>query len=160
MGIDSTNLPDAMLRRMRPEDRPSGNAGLTQAEADAKREQREERAIQQDIERDLMRRGIIVCRPRMDRKSTIRKGWPDLTFAYRGRFVALEVKTASGKLSHDQRDCIEALRSDLCGGVVAIVRSLRDVQSVLASIDAAPASKWMDMFKIGAGENDLTTSAD
>jgi len=160
MGIDSNNLPDALIRRMRPEDRPSGNAGLTQAEADAKREQREERAIQQDIERDLMRRGIIVCRPRMDRKSTIRKGWPDLTFAYRGRFVALEVKTASGKLSHDQRDCIEALRSDPCGGVVAIVRSLRDVQSVLASIDAAPASKWMDMFKIGAGENDLTTSAD
>ena len=160
MGIDPNNLPDAMLRRMRPDDRPSGNAGLTQAEADAKREQREERAIQQDIERDLMRRSIIVCRPRMDRKSTIRKGWPDLTFAYRGRFVALEVKTATGKLRQDQRDCIDALRSDPCGGVVAVVRSLRDAQSVLASIDDAPAARWLDRFRIGAGENDLTTSAD
>jgi hypothetical protein len=137
--IDSANLPPNILRRMAKKDRPKGNAGLLPEEAEAKQDDREERAIQIDIETDLLRRGIISSRPRMDRKSTIRKGWPDLTLAYCGRFVGLEVKTATGKLSPDQRDCLAALRKKPSRAIAVVVRSLAEVIELLAILDKCPA---------------------
>lgn len=135
MSIDSKNLPDSVLRCMAPGDKPKGNAGLTFPEAQEKADTRAEREIQNQITTDLTRRGIPYCLPRIDRKSTIRKGWPDITFAYRGRFIALEVKTSTGKLRPDQRQCLAALRDEPCRGLAVVVRSLADVIIVIRWVE-------------------------
>ena len=57
-------------------------------------------------------------------------GFPDLAFIYRGKFYALEVKTAKGKLGDVQklwRDWIEA-----AGGAYAVVKSIDDAKAALA----------------------------
>lgn len=46
-----------------------------------------------------------------------------------GRFLAIEVKTPSGRLTADQRAFLEGVRR--CGGVAMVVRDLKVLQSVL-----------------------------
>jgi hypothetical protein len=135
MNIDSNNIPDNIKRLMAPSDKPKGNAGITFDQAQEKRDQREEREIQRDIATDLDRRGIPYCRPRIDRKSTIRIGWPDFTLSYCGRFVGLEVKTATGRLSPEQQDCLFAIRAAPSCGIAVTVRSLADVVELLRILE-------------------------
>lgn len=52
-------------------------------------------------------------------------GAPDIIVLYKGKYVALEVKTESGKLSSDQLKTKEMIIK--CGGDYQVVRSLDDV---------------------------------
>jgi len=64
--------------------------------------------------------------------STNRKGTPDVLACVNGRFVALEVKTPTGRvdpLQTYQLDCITA-----AGGVAHVVRSVDDVKKILEQL--------------------------
>lgn len=59
-------------------------------------------------------------------------GSADLIGVFRGRFVAVEVKTPSGRQSDDQRRWELLVESK--GGVYAIVRSEDDARQLLANL--------------------------
>lgn len=56
-------------------------------------------------------------------------GVPDLLMCIAGHFVAIELKSASGKLTEAQRVNIDAIRYS--GGQAFVCRSLADVQDVV-----------------------------
>jgi len=60
-------------------------------------------------------------------------GVPDTVGCYRGRFVALETKTAEGRLRGNQKKRIRDIRK--AGGVAEVVRSVEDVQTILDKLD-------------------------
>ena len=49
--------------------------------------------------------GCYVLRPRMDKRSQLPLGYPDLTVMRNGRAVLIEVKAKGGVLSDDQKEC-------------------------------------------------------
>ena len=59
-------------------------------------------------------------------------GIPDLIICYRGRFVALEVKTATGKLTTLQGITLRRIQN--AGGTAAVVRSVEEARAVIAKI--------------------------
>lgn len=104
-------LPDSMLRLMSKEDRQSIGQS-TASEAQQKWKKREEKKMHQTFEQDLIRRKWPYIHSRMDKPSTIRKGWPDFTVMHAGKVVCIELKALGGVLSEDQRQCIAELRCD------------------------------------------------
>jgi penicillin-binding protein-related factor A (putative recombinase) len=53
------------------------------------------------------------------------KGVPDILGIYKGRFLGIEVKTATGKVSPEQEKFLENIRKS--GGIGFVARSLDDV---------------------------------
>lgn len=99
----------------------------------SKAETEAERTIQGDIAQYLNLHDIPHIRPPMNKKSTLPLGWPDISFAYRGIPVAMEVKTDTGKLSPEQATLHPKLAAN--GWRVLVVRSVADVQALLRGID-------------------------
>jgi hypothetical protein len=62
----------------------------------------------------------------------LRSGVPDLLICYRGRFVALEVKTLTGDIKPLQRHTIDEIRR--CGGIGEFVRSVEEARKVLMGV--------------------------
>lgn len=91
-----------------------------------------ERDIQDAFEHWLREREIPFLRSRMDKRPTIRKGWPDFTIFWCGRVVMVETKTETGKLSKDQKDCIAFLQKNGCR--VEIARSVEQCCEVARGI--------------------------
>ena len=60
-------------------------------------------------------------------------GLPDLIICYRGRFVAMEVKTAIGEVSARQRYVHGLI--ERAGGVVDVPRSVDDASNILDIVD-------------------------
>ena len=60
-------------------------------------------------------------------------GIPDIICCYRGRFVAFEVKTATGKLSKLQAVTLERIRA--AGGRAHMVTSVAQVRKIIEKID-------------------------
>lgn len=56
-------------------------------------------------------------------------GGSDLIGLYRGRFIAIEVKTPKGRATPEQLQFIEAVRRH--GGIAGIARSVEDALSLL-----------------------------
>ncbi len=125
-------MPEAERRRL-------GVAGQTVAECVAIADDKAELDLQGDIAQYLRLHEIEYIKPDGRKKSPLPPGWPDFTFSYRGVSIAMEVKTATGKLSPDQ----VALHPKLAGQPncwrVVVVRSLQEVQSLLREIDEATA---------------------
>ena len=61
-----------------------------------------------------------------------RNGCPDLLVCHHGRFVAMEVKTPSGRPTPLQEAQMDAICD--AGGVAAVVRSVDDVIAVLEGV--------------------------
>ena len=59
-------------------------------------------------------------------------GLPDLIVCYKGRFVALEVKTETGRLTVLQ--AITLKRIEKAGGIAKAVRSVDEARAVIGSI--------------------------
>ena len=53
-------------------------------------------------------------------------GWVD------GRFLAIEVKTATGVVSHEQKDFIDLVRRH--GGLAGVARSIQDAKDIINGI--------------------------
>ena len=58
---------------------------------------------------------------------------PDIICCYKGRFLGLEVKLPSGKLTELQKRAIEKINR--AGGIACRVESVDDVKAVIARVD-------------------------
>ena len=59
-------------------------------------------------------------------------GIPDIIICYKGRFIALEVKTATGKTSVLQAITLRKIQQ--AGGIAEVVRSVDEVRAVIAKL--------------------------
>ncbi len=139
MNLSSNHIPPHLLPLMPESERKRlGKAGLTVAEAVAIADDKAELDLQGDIAGYLRLHEVEYIKPDGRKRSPLPKGWTDFTFAYRGVPVAMEVKTATGKLSVDQENLHPKLAAN--GWRVGIVRSVTDVQALLRSIDVERAT--------------------
>lgn len=102
-------LPDHILRRMAPSDRPRGKAGKLMSELAEKEERDNERAQHKIFWNYCLLKDITVDYHRPDKRTTNRKGWPDFPCYKNGRVLFLEFKTANGRLSKEQKEMREEL---------------------------------------------------
>lgn len=106
---------------------------MTAAEAQEKFEAGREREFQNHVRAYLSCREIEFINPPMNRKSQLPSGWPDFTFCYQGKAIALETKTIAGKLSQDQKDRHRAMIRN--GWIVIVPRSIPEIAELFAAID-------------------------
>ena len=59
-------------------------------------------------------------------------GMPDIIACYKGKFVAFEVKTETGKVSILQRVTIRRIQA--AGGIAEVVRSVDDARAVIQKL--------------------------
>jgi len=74
-----------------------------------------EKELHDWLETELIRLGISYIHGRMDKESTIRKGWPDFSCFFTApdgipRACFVELKNRAGRTSLDQIECIDELR--------------------------------------------------
>ena len=62
-----------------------------------------------------------------------KKGWPDITLCYRGRFVGLEVKRPNGSQSIDQKNVEKEIKAS--GGHYFLVTSVEETIKVFEELD-------------------------
>ena len=137
MGLDISALPDNILRLMSPAQRRSLGQ-MTADEAQAKYLAGQEREFQNHVRAYLNCREIEFINPPMNRKSQIPPGWPDFTFCYRGRAVAIETKTIAGKLSPEQRS--QHSKMERNGWIISVPRSIPEISELFAHIDSMCAN--------------------
>lgn len=98
---------------MDPRDRAAlGKAGLTPAEVQTKNERKAERQLRNQCLAFCSRHEILVGTADDSRKSTYTKGWADFSIILPGRTLYIELKTETGKLSPEQLDFMEHLRTN------------------------------------------------
>ena len=61
-------------------------------------------------------------------------GVPDIICCYKGRFLGLEVKLPSGKLTELQKRAIAKINR--AGGIACRVESVEDVRAIIARVDS------------------------
>jgi len=128
--MKSVILPSNILRRIAPKDRKAmGKAGMLPEEAEAVQVAKSEKELHTQILSMLMREGIHAFRARMDKKSTIAKGHPDIWFALGGRACAMEVKMPGKPLRPEQEQVISLMRQN--GWKVAVVHSYAEARAAL-----------------------------
>lgn len=135
MGFDLASMPDSMRRCIAPEERRDmGKAARTFDDVVAEAEVKSERELQRQICGYLATRDIEVCCPSTVKRTTIKLGWPDMTFCYRGYAVVWEVKTRFGKLRPEQERIAPRLVAN--GWHHAVIRSLEAAKRFLDDLDA------------------------
>ena len=118
-------LPNHVLEKMCPEDRKKlGKAGMTIREAMEKAIAKSEKDLQEQIASWLRLHEIAFYRAAMHKKTTGTVGWPDFTFAVKGRACALEVKFGANNPEPAQYECMAGMRKN--GWRVRVVRSLEE----------------------------------
>ncbi len=128
MGLKPIGLPDAMVRAMSKSDRKA--LGLsTSKEALCAQQIRQEREMHNLFASWLRLNQVPFIHARMDKKSTIRKGWPDFTLVWHGHAFCLEFKLPGQPLEPEQLEVHRELR--LTGTPV------QTAYSVAEAIDAA-----------------------
>lgn len=133
MGLNSSFLPDNILNCMSQADKkPLGKSGLTRKEIEAKAEVKSEKELQSSIVAYLKLKEIVVCSPTFGKVSRIKKGWPDLTFCYKGIPCLWEIKRPKGILSEDQKQLHYKLIDN--GWSVKVIRSIEEAKQTLEEI--------------------------
>src|SRR6267378_6497397 len=118
-----TVVSENIMRRMDPETREKH--GLLLAEERAQKADREtERKMHVEVSRECLRQRIGIIEARMDKRSTIPKGHPDLTLMKDNHLFLLELKTEHGRLSDDQLNRIEELKQ--CGNDTTLANSTKE----------------------------------
>lgn len=127
-------IPNHILRKMKPEDRPKGKIGMTTEDATAKAEVKKERELHRMISDYLGMRGVqwVIHQP-MNKRSQLAPGTPDFLFCYRGQAIAIEAKTATGKLSDEQENAFIKMGWD--GWTCRKAHSIGDVKDVMDEIE-------------------------
>src|SRR5882724_11817954 len=107
-------LPAHMVRLISVDDRKKLGI-ITEDDRMAKYKATNGRELTKQIVQYLQLRGIEVCWSSTHKKSTMSKGWPDITFAVKiAGFCmpcAYEVKFGADTLSREQNDRIERMKS-------------------------------------------------
>lgn len=89
-----------------------------------------ETRIQNSIIKYLKKRKALVWRIS---DNYLMAGFPDLLVCYRGKFIALEVKTDEGSPSKQQEMIIDYINQ--AEGVARIVRSVQDTRKILDEVN-------------------------
>ena len=141
-----TVLPEKILRRMSVADRKTlGNAGQTRADCDEIAQAKNERELQKQIVNYLRLHGIEVNVSRTDKRTTHRKGWPDITFAasvdVKSHRIfnfdvacAWEIKFGKGKLSPEQEKLAKTLTTPPNCWRFRVIRSLEQAREELEEL--------------------------
>jgi len=103
-----------------------GKAGRTWGESQEIAVAKNEKMLQGQLYALLYRRGHRPRIQRMDRKSNIAIGMPDIAFEIRGQSVHWEVKMPGKNPTPEQYKCHAELRADPNNAVVKIIRSYRE----------------------------------
>ena len=122
----AASIPAHVARMMRPEDRKAAGIVLPE-EAQAKHEARQERELQTLCERELNRRGIAYLH--LSPRARERAGWPDLVFVVEGIPYAVELKTAAGRLTPEQRQMLQGMAAN--GWRTHVVRDFESFHALL-----------------------------
>ena len=72
-------------------------------------------------------------------------GIPDIICCYRGRFVAFEVKTPSGKLTKLQENMIQKIKA--AQGEAYKVTSVEEVRKILKTLEVPTYDDSLDIFR-------------
>jgi hypothetical protein len=142
--ISSTCLPENLLNKISVADRGtlpgSAKNQMTAAEARSKYEAGQERILQRDIGNFLVHvQRCYVFRQPMHKKTQGRLGCADFLICYRGRWLSVEAKTATGKQRPEQR--ADQIEVEAAGGTYIVARTVADVQTLLRWIDAEIAAE-------------------
>lgn len=86
-----------------------------------------EKTIENAIKKYLTSNGAYFIKHYANRFTRV--GVPDILCCWRGKFVGIEVKTPTGKLTDLQVYNLEHIKAS--GGISIVARSLKDVQEVL-----------------------------
>lgn len=133
MGFNLATMPEAMRRCIPREHQKSlGPAARTIAQVVADSEPQNERDLQRQIIGYLATREVEVCCPSAVKRSTIKLGWPDMTFAFRGIPVVWEIKTPIGKLRSEQEAIIPRLLAN--GWRHGVIRSVAEAKAFLDAL--------------------------
>ena len=90
-----------------------------------------EKRLDQKVKDEVLSRGGWIVK--IHGSAFMPKGLPDLLICYKGRFIAIESKSAEGTASALQKATIERIKK--AGGYACTSRSLKDVQEILDRID-------------------------
>lgn len=96
---------------------------------------KEERTLQRLCNHELSRRGIEYLH--LSHRAREKPGWPDLIFAVNNRFCAVELKSAVGRLSDEQKAVLDRLEAQ--GWDVAVLRSYEQFRAFL---DIETMEEW------------------
>lgn len=88
-----------------------------------------EKELQRICEQELSRRNIVYLH--LSPKAREKAGWPDLTFSINGTPMAIELKTATGKLSEEQIYIMTRMAKN--GWHTEVVRSFEQFVNILKS---------------------------
>ena len=121
-------IPEQIARCMRPEDRQALGVE-TFEEADARGQAKVEAELQRACEAWLMRNDIAYLH--LSPRAREKRGWPDLTFTYRGVPFGIQLKTATGKLTAEQISTLA--QADRNGWTTAVCRSFREFRAAVES---------------------------
>jgi hypothetical protein len=120
-------LPENILRRMSEADRKQLGKGFrTAAECEAVAVAKSEKQLQQDLYSLLHRRGHRPRMQRMDRKSNVAVGMPDISFEVGGRSCHWEVKLPGKHPTGDQIRTMAELAAEPNCAYVRVIRSYRE----------------------------------
>jgi hypothetical protein len=134
MGVDLSTLNDAQKSLIAPKDRRAMKL-TTPEERREKWEAGQEKELQQLISNWLAQQGdaVYVESDAFGRKTSGKAGRPDFRICYRGRWLAVEVKTSQGRLSPAQVATLEKVRK--AGGIAIVAFGLDAVRDALRAID-------------------------
>jgi hypothetical protein len=111
MGYPIASLPDNFKRRMTEQTRAEiGPAAMTNAEAAAKHDIKLEKELHRIFEQWLRLHDLPYVHSAMNKKSTIRIGWPDFTILSGPLACCVEFKAPGGKLDSEQEEVHRQLR--------------------------------------------------
>lgn len=105
-------LSEKLLRLTTKQQRDELGLGHTVEEASEKLSRKLERDMHDQFSAWCKLNGILVVHARTDRKSTIRKGWPDFTLLYQGSVICIEFKLPGEKLTEEQVECAKEIAAN------------------------------------------------
>lgn len=130
--MNPAELPENILKRMRPEDRKSMNV-MTLEEANERQIVRSEKELQSCVVNLLRLRGWLYINPNMSKRSPLREGWSDFTcFSPSGKTVFFECKVGKEKLRPAQEEFANKVKS--MGFPHFVIRTVQEAKQVLDSI--------------------------
>ena len=124
--MNTAEITPKLAAMMSAEDRKAFGV-LTPDECRVKHEAQEEAPLQRLCEQELSRRGIVYLHLSFRAREKI--GWPDLTFVISGCPYAVELKTATGKLSEAQAWTLGRMKEN--GWSCHVCRSFDQFQTIL-----------------------------
>ena len=92
-----------------------------------------EKRLQDQIEAMLKRLGCWVIRQRMDRRSNVAIGTPDILFAWDGAAIAWEIKLPGKQPTTEQREAMAAMERN--GWRVSVVHSVGEAAEILEQLN-------------------------